>query len=691
MGDNNNLVTKNELINILYKKNIDFKINNQKIIEILNKDKEITKEDLSNSIDEMVKLEEMDGILHCITDEFTHSKTLDICYFKVDTDKYLCIYTDSSLDIVDEAKKVIKQIDFILNNNLNEGKMTKALEYMKNEYKSPMDANLKMKKPIEEVAKEEFKNYDYIKILECNKENFKEIDLKNLLMCKNFLLCNESNNFLTIDEQIILRLIILFGIVNLNFYYSDYYKALYEDEINNAVEESNNYLKFIKNNTSKIEDKILYSKGNEYRFSLYKYLNIKNDNKNFYYDIRIISISKYCTDNFAQLSNMIQCILFDYQISKNNYNNAKEIYETKLPIFESFDLNVNEKGELEGSPKEIAHAIVYIMLDEMKILEYQKPVRTITSNEIDEDFFNPNEVTIDFLNHFEINAFTKRNIKIILRFYIDLYYYFRHFKEYKKTETIFEVLLYFKNGFGIDNFFIQYNFIKMTEEINNVKVNNDNPEEIEAAINNIEKIISEKNSVNKFDIDEVEQKYPNIKFSNFYENEERVKRYIATGDKIMQMFGDDEIVGYDFSSAVIEWCKAVELEIAQKLIKPISTIESKENIENKANNNKINIETIKKFGKFRLETDHPTIGQFISFERYHIRDFIYDEYYSKIYKLDKRTYYNLCELLKKIAYNRNDSAHKDKAIELSKANECQEEILASKKILEILSTLETMK
>lgn len=689
-----NLISKEELINIIFEKNLELKNENYELIKILMHDKEIpelNKNNISNSIDEVIKYEEENNLLLHNMDFFTHSMTLDIQYFKVNEDKYICIYTYSREDIIDEAKKVIKQIDFILDNNLNEGKMINALEYMKNEYKSPMDANIKMKKPIEEVVKEEFKNYDYIKILESNKEYFKEIDLKNLIMCKRFLLYNENSNFLTIDEQIILRLIILLGIVNLYLYYSEYYKALYIDKINKAIEEANNDLNFIKNNMSKVENKILYSKESEYRFSLYSYLNIKNDNKNFYYQIKNISISKYCTNNFAQLSNMIESILFDYQISKNSYNYAKKIYEAKLPIFRTFDSNIKENGELNGSPKEIAHKVVYIMLDEMRILEYQKSVRTITSYDKDEDFLNPNDVTIDFLSHFEINAFTKRNIKILLKFYIDLYYYFRHFKEYKKAEIVYEILLYFKNGFGIDNFFIQYNFIKMTEEINNAKIDNDNLEEIDVAINDIEKIISEKNSVNKFDIDEVEQRYPNIKFSNFYENEEKVKRYIATGDKIMQMFGDDNIVGYDFSSAVIEWCKAVELEIAQKMITPISMPRSKEKIEDKANNNRFNTETIRKNGKFKLETEHPTIGQFISFEKYHIRDFIYDEYYSKIYKLDKRTYYNLCELLKKIAYNRNDSAHKDKAIELSKANECQEEILASKKILEILSTLETMK
>ena len=228
----------------------------------------------------------------------------------------------------------------------------------------------------------------------------------------------------------------------------------------------------------------------------------------------------------------------------------------------------------------------------------------------------------------------------------------------------------------------------MIEEINNSKVDTDNQEEIDNAIENITKKIGEKGIVDNFDIEEVEKKYANIKFESFYQNAEKVKRYIATGDKIIQTFGSDNVNGYDFSCAVIEWCKAVELEVAQKLIKPISDLETRKNIEDKANNNKMNIEIIKKDGKFQLDVKHPTIGQFTSFEKYHIRDFVYEEYYRKIYKLDRITYYNLCELLKRIVSNRNDSAHKDKAIELSKANECQEEILASKKILEILSTLE---
>lgn len=664
MGDNNNLVTKNELINILYKKNIDFKINNQKIIEILNKDKEITKEDLSNSIDEMVKLEEMDGILHCITDEFTHSKTLDICYFKVDTDKYLCIYTDSSLDIVDEAKKIIEQIDFITKNNLNNNKMTDALEYMKNEYCNPMVYNIKMKRTPSEAFKQD---YDYIKILKDN-QNCNNISIGDIIECKKFLLNNDQISFLTIDNQITLRLIILLGIVNLFFNYSDYYKGPFQKIINENIDEIKNNIVFINSNKSKVDKKEKYSFNKEYRFDLYEYLDGINNANNFYYDLKHISIPKYATESYGNLIEILKCICFDYCIKNSNYETAQRLYEMNLPIFMYLNniININE------NPENKANTIVFNILSDSKVENIQQ---------ID-------SFAINSLYKNEINAFTKRNIKALLIFYIDLYYYFRHYKEYDKAETVYDILLYFRNSFGIENFFVKYNYIKMIEEINNSKVDTDNQEEIDNAIENITKKIGEKGIVDNFDIEEVEKKYANIKFESFYQNAEKVKRYIATGDKIIQTFGSDNVNGYDFSCAVIEWCKAVELEVAQKLIKPISDLETRKNIEDKANNNKMNIEIIKKDGKFQLDVKHPTIGQFTSFEKYHIRDFVYEEYYRKIYKLDRITYYNLCELLKRIVSNRNDSAHKDKAIELSKANECQEEILASKKILEILSTLE---
>ena len=69
-------------------------------------------------------------------------------------------------------------------------------------------------------------------------------------------------------------------------------------------------------------------------------------------------------------------------------------------------------------------------------------------------------------------------------------------------------------------------------------------------------------------------------------------------------------------------------------------------------------------------------------------NYLYEKHFSKYYKLDEETYKKLCQYLKTISKPRNDSAHKGKTIDKSTAMECKEKILASEKILEILSKLE---
>ena len=73
---------------------------------------------------------------------------------------------------------------------------------------------------------------------------------------------------------------------------------------------------------------------------------------------------------------------------------------------------------------------------------------------------------------------------------------------------------------------------------------------------------------------------------------------------------------------------------------------------------------------------------------HNLSKYLYDRYFSRYYKLDEETYKKLREYLKKISEHRNESAHKGKTIDKSIALDCKEKILASKKILEILSKLE---
>ena len=204
------------------------------------------------------------------------------------------------------------------------------------------------------------------------------------------------------------------------------------------------------------------------------------------------------------------------------------------------------------------------------------------------------------------------------------------------------------------------------------------------AINEVEKIIEDMNLVNQFDIDDVENNYNNILFSNFKkENRENIKKYIATGDMIMAKCNTENT---DFSTVVVVWSKAVETEIDEKLF-------ANEII---SYNDKLTIEqNFRKNDKgFRLKGRNDiTVGIFNDMENYTngqcpLTKYLYNNYFNKYYKLDEETYNNLCQYLKTISKPRNESAHKGKTINKDTAMECKEKILASEKILEILSKLE---
>ena len=226
----------------------------------------------------------------------------------------------------------------------------------------------------------------------------------------------------------------------------------------------------------------------------------------------------------------------------------------------------------------------------------------------------------------------------------------------------------------------------MLEVLNGNKIEDiDNIEDVDRAIKKIEKMIDDMTIVNKFDIDDVEKNYSNIRFDSFKkENRECVKKYIATGDKIMSTF---EKLDIDFSNAVVEWSKAVETEIDEKLFSnEVISYGDKCVIERDfINRNGLH---------FRLRSQNKiTVGIFNDMEKYtngkcNLLKYLYDEHFSKYYEMDEEKYKKLCEYLRRISKHRNESAHKGKTIDKETASRCQEQILTSEKILEILSKLE---
>lgn len=648
------VVTKNELIDILYEKNIDKDT----------KSSSLTKDEINSAIDIIVENEDKnneiysffdvslwDNFLHKILMEKNISKDFgNLRFFNVNTDKYIFLKPI-------ENENDIKILDYILNQNLNEGKKDNCLRKKRKEY---IDIFMK-KREQNKTIEEKFREYDCIKVI-CDNEKYNNIGISDFKKCLEFLKEHEDHNYLSVDDQIMLKLIILYGIRNIYLNTTEYYQYPHREDLNDVMKNLGDYISYILQNNQNVKDEFILSLNDEYSFNLYEFLH--NENKDIDMSVYedgflttkniVVSLDKISLYNgwsllyfnsFSILVRYLTYINFDYYISENNYDEAKKIYETDLDLFKYFK---NQKYNIED------------MINEVKL--------------------NTNDST----------SKCKRNIKVILKFYISCYYYFKHFKDETNADKVYEFLLYFKDGYNIEDFILKCRYIKMAEELNGNKTNDiNNIEEVNNAINKLNERISSMNLVNQFDIDDVVDMYNNIKFKNFNDaNRDKVKKYIATGDKIMNTFNAIDI---DFSSAVIEWSKAVETEIDEKLFSnEIISYKDKEEIERKF----IKTDFKGRELHFRLKRQQDiTVGIFNDMENYlykniNLSKYLYDKYFSQYYDLDAETYEKLCEYLKAISTPRNESAHKNNTINKKSASDCKDKILASEKILEILSKLE---
>ena len=680
----NPVVTKNELIDFLYELNI------KNTDQTKNKE-EISKEYINNCINAVVELEKQNNKLYCFkdvigTDFITKniSNNLKTSYFiMIEENKYVYFYLDYALNFPKMEKNFIEQIDYILNHNLNKGVMQKQLMYLKHEYIEMINGVEQHEKPLDKKLKE----YDFIKVISSNKK-YQDISRKDIDECRWFLKYSDKLN-LNNDEHILARLIILFGIVNMYFNNSDYYKeypvmdsinvetdneGYYKERItsriNEFIEEIDEYILFIRNNMDKIKDEDKYDFKCEERINIFRFLhsNFKSNRIfDFYRRIKYIDITKCVTESFNDLVAILRYINFEYYVLNGEFNKSKEIFEMDLPLFnyyKEFSKNENSKG--------VAEAMVYWIIVDMEIEE------------------SPN-VSLDYFSKNNINPRTKRNIKVMLKFYMSCYYYFIHLNEENNASQVYEFLLYFKDGYNVEDFLLKCRYIKMMKVLNNDDkiIDISDIEKVDLAIDKLNERINAMNLVNQFDIEDVEDIYSNIEFKNFKsDNRNKVKKYIATGDKIMNTFSTNNNIDFDFSCAVIEWSKAVEIEIYEKLFE---IIEYNDKCEIEKNFKKTYKEKEK---NFRLKAYKDiTVGIFNDMDNYSNGDvkltkYLFDKYYSKYYNLDENLYNKLREYLKNITEPRNDSAHKGTIIDKESADKCKNQILSSKKALEILSKLQ---
>lgn len=374
-------------------------------------------------------------------------------------------------------------------------------------------------------------------------------------------------------------------------------------------------------------------------------------NKNDIDEIGINGINSIIANDINDLFKLLRYINFNYYIFRGKFEEAKKIYEMDLRLFNYFK-----------NPKcKALHMINDVLVD---------------TDSASFEELALHDFSYDYIDKINMDSLTSRTVKVMLNFYISCYYYFKHFKDNENANKAYEFLLYFKKGYGIEDFFIKYRYIKMAENICELK--NDDVDKIDEAVDLINNKIAEMKIISTFDIEDVVKSYPYIKFENL---DDKVKTYIATGDKIINTFDNDRSTEFDYSSAVIEWSKAVELEINNKFISQIAKY--KYDIEKYSRQKNPD-----KNRDFVLDTKNATIGIYNAIRKYRLQDYLYDEYFSKLYTFEKNTYNELCQYIRDIWETRNDSAHKEKSINVVTATECKNKILKVNKILEILSKLE---
>lgn len=679
-NDYNPVVTKEELVDIVYKNFRNL----------------IIKTDLENIIDSISKSENENNKIFCVTKEeimlyslrnksFNRDESLnnvifskefkEVYYFKIEDNKYIFFYLKPN---VEKDLGCLYQIEYILKNKLNNGINDNELKHYHAQFLEEIN---KFRK--EETIDSKFKEYDYIQVI-CENGYYNEIGIKDVEKCRTFLNYHKEHQFLTLEEQIALKLIILLGVKNIYLNNSGYYQAQYSLELNQIKEEINNFIFFIEENMKNVKEEIKYSF--DYRYSL----NLKEYCSRIFvylkegYSVWNRDISLYeKVDN--EFISFLRYISFDYYVTNKNFEEAHKIFEKELPLFKF----------LKSSSYKSEHMIIeliYLILE--KNYKYNEDEKNKQINLL-ADILSYKDNT-NLYNYFSKLSFTtsiKRNIKEVLKFYIDCYYYFVHFKDEENANKLYDFLTYFKEGYGIEDFILRCRYIKMAEILNDNKLENINKiEEVDIAINKLENLIDNMKLINQFDIEDVENNYDNIEFSNFKkENREYIKKCIATGDKIMNTFNTMDM---DFSNVVVEWSKAVETAIDEKLFSnEVISYDDKHIIESSFT--KIDFKGNELHFRLKKQKDI-TVGIFNDMENYtngkhNLTKYLYDNYFAQKYTLEEKIYVKLCKYLKTISTPRNESAHKGKTIDKSVAMDCKEKILASEKILEILSKLEKRK
>lgn len=678
--ENKHILTRQELHDLMISYNSKNKLNEEK---------------LSKAIYELIDGTYSYNVENIeITMYFREHKLL---LFELSNGNYIYWIEDNSKSEEDNYTNKVEFLECLLS-NYKDDLSGYDLNRLLNQAKSDLKFVRKNSEIAEEISKDpivrlkqSFKSYDYVKIL----KNYRSIGYYDVITCKEYFEKSEDNQNdfnLTVDEKVCLCFIILYGLKNIYFYSSKLYKyslVEYDDCIKNI----NVYLDFIEKNKDNVSNKEIHDKENDY----YTYIILKNVINQFYLkqDEEIYIIREYIKGQF--LREPIQLIYFEYLINNKKYEEARKyITESPIYLYSYFDNYLNIIDKYKESDKEISvdeivsevsESFIKDVVEDYKMNKYDTTFCEATINDILSDN--------DYKNYFVIP---------VLPFIINYIYLLKAENREEQVNCLYSFLKIFEKGFGIENFFMKFEYELLVSKLTKLKnekfLNRDDDNvDVDNIIEEIAKNIDKANLVDKHDIDKVETMYPYINFKNL---NYKVKEYIATGDTIMLIFDDKNNIDFDYSSAVIEWCKAVELEAWEKLTNILQKIDKnyRENICNQINPYKY----IKRQGKKNLAPNEvvnfkfgTNIGTFDAIDIRFMNDgrtmrqFLFDEYYSKFYEWNLEKYNDLIDNILKIYGTRNNSAHKDNSINFKDAKNCQSIILSAKKILEILSKLEKKK
>ena len=557
-------------------------------------------------------------------------------FFKCNDNKYVYCYTGNNIKIKKMYTSLIKFYDGLMKYYDKLSSYYIYFEHEKNIYKR----NLKLlnnQGPKGIINK--FKKYDYINVLsEKNK-----ITLDDVWLCTQVLGLENYNKIkLTEEQSCILLLIIFYGLKNTYFNNSDLYKYRNKEVYNGYLDNLDSWIKKIKNYKDVVSDKMVYS--NDFSGCI----NLKEELK-LLYSCRGDYIIRHYYDGIYNMMEFLELLYFESLINRCKYKKARDyLNKNTIPLYSFIETTFSSPND-------------------DWIIKY------LLNNVYDDyDFYNNKNGEDRFNEIFNDKVYINYYMKPALHFIVNYFYLIKHENKTREEKILYSFLKVFNNGFGLEDFINKYELEKALLEINDMKTSD--KEKINEVFDEMAEKIMDKNLVDDSDLKNLQFKYPYIKFDNL---DSKVVKYIATGNAIMSIFNKTANDTYDYSSAVIEWCKAVELETYTKITQKI--IDYKDDINRNIIGKPIvlgsNLGTIDYMYNNNMKNGQSMV------------DYLYDRYFSKIYNIDNKSFIELINNIEKIYNPRNDSAHKDVVINDQTAKDCQNYVLSAKKILETLSNL----